>query len=86
MDFSKLQHGFAKIVKFKDSMPRFRCAFRNVLLVVRIFIMQVQMETPEDQVELYEALVEVLDASLEGEGELHQLHQVLVLVRILLSD
>ena len=43
-------------------------------------------ETPEDQVELYEALVEVLDASLEGEGELHQLHQVLVLVRILLSD
>ena len=44
------------------------------------------METPEDQVELYEALVEVLDASLEREGELHQLHQMLVLVRILLSD
>ena len=67
-------------------MPWFRCAFGNVLLVVRIFIMQVQMETPEDQVELYKALVEILDASLEGEGELHQLHQVLVLVRILLSD
>ena len=44
------------------------------------------METPEDQVELYKALVEILDASLEGEGELHQLHQVLILVRILLSD
>ena len=73
-----MQHGFAKIVNFKDSMSWFRCAFGNVLLV--------QMETPEDQVKLYEALVEVLDASLEGEGELHQLHQVLVLVRILLSD
>lgn len=67
-------------------MPWFCCAFGNVLLVVHIFTMHVQMETPEDQVELYEALVEVLDASLEGEGELHQLHQVLVLVRILLSD
>ena len=55
-------------------------------LLYRIFTLHVQMETPEDQVELDEALVEVLDASLEGEGELHQLHQVLVLVRILLSD
>ena len=44
------------------------------------------METPEDQVELYKALVEILDASLEGAGELHQLHQVLILVRIFLSD
>ena len=55
-------------------------------LLYRIFTLHVQMETPEDQVELYEALVEVFYASLEGEGELHQLHQVLVLVRILLSD
>ena len=44
------------------------------------------MKTPEDQVELYKALVEVLDTSLEGEGELHQLHQVLILVHIFLSD
>ena len=41
---------------------------------------------PEDQIELDEALVEVVDASLEGKGKLHQLHQVLVLVAVLLSD
>ena len=40
--------------------------------------------SPEHKVELYEALVEVVDTSLQGEGKLHQLHQVLVLVAILL--
>jgi len=39
---------------------------------------------PEHKVKLYEALVEVVDTSLQGEGKLHQLHQVLVLVAVLL--
>ena len=40
--------------------------------------------SPEHKVELYEALVEVVHTSLQGEGKLHQLHQVLVLVAVLL--
>ena len=50
------------------------------------FIFFMPLYWPEDEVELDEALVEVIDASLEGKGKLHQLHKVLVLVAVLLSD
>ena len=46
--------------------------------------MIILLDSPEHKVELYEALVEVVDTSLQGEGKLHQLHQVLVLVAVLL--
>ena len=53
---------------------------------ILFFLNCVSLYWPEDEVELNEALVEVVDASLEGKGKLHQLHKVLVLVAVLLSD
>ena len=41
---------------------------------------------PQYEIKLNETLVEVVHTSLQSEGKLHQLHQVLVFVAVLLPD